>query len=350
VTPAEREALRAVVQANCDIADARFAADLPLCQFLLQMRELYRWRHGLDFATVPPRDALGTWLAERETAWSRVEDQAFGTLPLAGAQVDPFDLEAVNAHLNPAGWVYGAGWVDSGRPGFFLAELLQADRGPPAVQHCGTEHARGLFAPPAALQGGRTIVLRRDALARWLWMLWEGFALQRPAGPFAAWMQLQGVHDTAGFVAALPRLVDLAAGVLLWHERGEARAAAALEPGWAALRGASTDRRTTLMLRAVRDLIADCDVTLPALLETGSPAALHFWFATFEGPREALMPELGQAYAAWLQGDGGRALRASCRRGARRFTTLARALLARPDPAEVASVLGALWREAHAAS
>ena len=85
---------------------------------------------------------------------------------LGGGSVDPFDLDTVNVHLKPAGWVYGAGWVDTGRPGFFLAELLRHERGPPSVQHCGTELARCLFAPPAALQGGHTIVLRRDALAR----------------------------------------------------------------------------------------------------------------------------------------------------------------------------------------
>ena len=48
-------------------------------------------------------------------------------------------------------------------------------------------------------------------------------------------MRSEGVADTAGFIAALPRLVDTAAGVLLWHERGEAQAAAQLEPGWGAL-------------------------------------------------------------------------------------------------------------------
>jgi hypothetical protein len=349
VTPAEREALRAAVQANCDIADARFAADLPLCQFLLQMRELYRWRHGLDFTTVPPREALGPWLAEREAVWADIEDQAFGVLPLAGVPTDPFDLDAVNARLNPAGWIYGAGWVDAGRPGFFLAELLEAEAGPPAVRHCGRELARGLFAPPAALQGGHTIVLRRDALSRWLWMLWEGFALQRPSGPMAAWMQSQGVNDTAGFVVALPGLVDTAAGVLLWHERGEAQAAGVLEPGWSALRGSITDRRMTLRLRALRDLIADCSVTLPALLDDGAPAPIHFWFTTFEGMREGLLPDLGHGYAAWLRGDGGAALREVCTHAAKRLTTLATALLARPDPAAVGAALDEAWGAARPA-
>ena len=35
------------------------------------------------------------------------------------------------------------------------AKLLHLEAGTPAVQYCGAEFARGLFAPPAALQGGR---------------------------------------------------------------------------------------------------------------------------------------------------------------------------------------------------
>lgn len=330
---AERDALRAAVQANCDIADARHAADLPLCQFLLQMRELYRWQQGLGFDAVPPRDAVGRWLAERETHWDRIEALEFGPLPLAGEAADPFDLERINACLNPAGWVYGAGWVEAGRPGFFLAELLRAEPGPPAVQHCGAELARGLFAPPAALQGGHTIVLRRDALARWLWMRWEGFALQRPAGAFATLMAARGVVTDADFVADLPGLVELAAGVLLWHERGEADAAAMLEPGWSDLRARTADRRQTLQLRGVRDLLADARITLPALLDAGEPQALHFWFATFEGLRAQWCPALQRGYDAWCRGDGDAALRASCADTAARFGAFALDLIGAGDPA-----------------
>ena len=39
LTPAERARLVDAVQTNCHIADARGAADLSLCIYLLQMRE-----------------------------------------------------------------------------------------------------------------------------------------------------------------------------------------------------------------------------------------------------------------------------------------------------------------------
>jgi hypothetical protein len=324
------QSLTAAVQANCDIADARHAGELSMCQFLLQMREFYRWQQGLGFDQPPPRAALGRWLAEREAAWAELEDRPYVPLPLGGRAVDPFDLESIDAALRPAGLVYGAGWVDAGRPGFFLAEALRVDDGGPGptVLHCGRELARGLFAPPAALQGGHTIVLRCESMARWLWEQWEGFALHRPSGAFAVWMAGHGVVDDAGFIAALPRLVDDAAEVLELHERGEHAAGRWLEPGWAMLRSRLSDRRATLTLRALRDLIADCRTTLPTLLARGRPALLHCWFAGFDGQRAALHPGLAAAYAAWSAGDLGLALRRACTRGDLHFGALARELLA----------------------
>ena len=53
----EVAALARAVQTNCHIADARHATDLSLCIYLLQMREFYRWEHGLAFDATLNRDA-----------------------------------------------------------------------------------------------------------------------------------------------------------------------------------------------------------------------------------------------------------------------------------------------------
>lgn len=327
------------VQTNCDIADAEHAAELSLCNYLLQMREFYRWSRGLPFDAELDRQALGEWLGQREQRWTELEGSGWQALPIDGGSVDAFDLDAVNAHLMPQGLVYGAGLVGPGRAGFFLADLHRLDPGPPeapdlCIQHCGAEHARGLFAPPAALQGGATIVLRRESLARWLWERFEAFSLRRGAGPFAAVAQAYGLDDTAAFMAALPRLVDEQAQTLLLHELGEQRAAQWLEPGWGELRLATADRRTTLLLRALRDHVADLSLTLPTLLDRGPAVAVHFWFSTHEGLHETLFPALRGAYDDWCAGDGGAALRAACARGLPHFSALARELIARRGDAE----------------
>jgi len=68
-------------------------------------------------------------------------------------------------------------------------------------------------------------------------------------------------------------------------------------------------------VRAVRDHLADCLVTLPALLERGESASVHCWFAGLDGLRRELFPLLTRAYERWEQGDGGRALKAATQSG-----------------------------------
>ena len=38
------------VQRNCHIADARHAREMTLCNYLLEMREFYRWEHEVPLA------------------------------------------------------------------------------------------------------------------------------------------------------------------------------------------------------------------------------------------------------------------------------------------------------------
>ena len=102
--------------------------------------------------------------------------------------------------------------------------------------------------------------------ARWLWEKFEAFNLRRNEGPFKALVDAYSLHDSDAFVAALPRLVDDQCETLLLHELGEHRAGQWLEPGWSAMRLALSQRRTEMQVRAVRDHIADLEVTLPTLL------------------------------------------------------------------------------------
>ena len=116
-------ALVQAVQTNCDIADASHAADLSLCIYLLQMRELYRWEQRLPFGVELDRSAVGSWLAGREAQWSRLEGRACVTLPIDGREFDPLDVQGVNAALASQGLIYGAGLAAAQRPTYFLAAL-----------------------------------------------------------------------------------------------------------------------------------------------------------------------------------------------------------------------------------
>ena len=329
-----RRALLEAVQANCHIADAPHAGDLTLCTYLLQMREFFRWERRYPFGAALDRAEVGSWIAAREALWDRVQADDYRPLPIGdrGPPADPLDTAAVNARLQGCGLLYGAGLAEGGRPVFFLAELHgRAQRHGLPVAVAGRELARGLLAPPAALadeHGAAQIVLRREALARWGWERFEAFTLRPSAdSAFAAAVRAYGLDRDLH--AALPRFVDDQAEAALLHELGEYRVGKRLGPAWAALRQALPTRRGELLARALRDLLADVEVTLPALLDRGAEPSLHVWFAAFDGLREQLHPALREAYTAWRRGDGGAALCAACTAGHGHFEQLARRALER---------------------
>ena len=93
------------------------------------------------------------------------------------------------------------------------------------------------------------------------------------------------------------------------------------------MRLALEQRRTDVRVGAVRDHLADLEVTLPALIERNDAVALHFWFANYDGVREQLFPALTQAYTAWRGGDAGRVLLKAAQAGAAHFRALAQQIL-----------------------
>jgi hypothetical protein len=325
VTLPRLDRLVEAVQTNCHITDASHAADMTLCIYLLQMREFFRWEHGIAPLHPVPRDAVGAWLPQREALWESLEGEAFVPLPVGDACFDPFDTAAVNAQLRPFGLVYGAGYTGPGRASFFLGELhsVQAREGIELLVS-GCEHARGLAAPPAVLTGS-TVMLRQESLARWVWEKYEAWTLKRQPGPFKAALDAHGFERLG--VAAVERLIDAERESLVLHEIGEHQAGLQLGPEWQDLRGRAS-RRADQRLRALRDHLADCLVTLPALLERGADASLHFWIANLEGVRGLLFPRIVEAYIAWVAGDGGVALRQTVAQGAAHWRCACDAMLA----------------------
>jgi hypothetical protein len=292
---AELAPLVDVVQRNCDLADARHAREKSMCTYLLDMREHYRWAASLPLGTAPDRALLGDWIAQREQRWDHLTPgnaDVFTDLPL-GDGLDPFDEPGANDQLAAYGWVYGAGIGLFGAPLFFLAaKEAEQSRDGAQVIITDREWARGVAAPPATSRG-RTVIVRLDALRRWLWTRVEAGSRRGGENAFAAALRMYMVSDHAA--DAVERMARGETETLILHELGELRAGALLGADWEDML-AGSDRRTELLLRAVRDLLADCLVTLPKLLAREGDASLLFWFATFDGLRRQLAPELAAAY------------------------------------------------------
>jgi len=317
--------LAQVVQQNCDISDARHAGDYGLCTFLLKMREYYRWQTGLPLTQVLARDAVGDWLSAREQLWDRVEADAFAPLPLARGGGDPFDADAVNRELLPQGCVYSAGYGRFHKPAFFLGQLLRREeRAGCAILVSGREYARELAAPPAMLQG-RTIFIRMESVRRFLWEKIEEWQWRGQGG--AAARALAGYDFAAGSDAALQRLADNEMESMILHELGEATAGELLGDGWRELAASVARTPGEPIVRAVRDLLADCLSTLPTLLERANLPALHFHFATFEAPRRELFPQALEAYEEFVRNGTLEPLWRAVDEGRERWLATARNLL-----------------------
>jgi len=318
--------LESVVQRNCDISDARFAGDYGLCTFLLKMREYYRWENELPFASTLPRDELGEWLKAREQAWDRIEAEEFAPLPLARGELDPFDAEAANRELLPQGCVYSAGYGRWHKPVFFLGRLLRVEqRAGLTIRISSCEYARELAAPPAMLQG-RTIFVRLESIRRTLWEKIEEHQWRKQGKAMAC--ALASYDFIADTERALQRMADNEMETMILHEVGEAMAGELLGEAWGEMALQLSRTRGEPVARAVRDLLADCLSTLPALLGRANLPALHFHFATFDAPRRQLFPQALEAYEHFLRCGSLDRLWQVVREGRERWLESARGLLA----------------------
>jgi hypothetical protein len=317
--------LAQAVQRNCDISDARYAGEYGMCTFLLKMREYYRWENELPFAHALPRNELGDWLSSREARWSEIEAEDFAPLPLASGALDPLAADRANRELLPQGLVYSAGYGRFAKPVFFLGKLERVEeRAGLTVLVSSCEYARELAAPPAMLQG-RTIFVRRESVRRYLWEKIEEWQWRRQSPAMArALADYDFIADTEG---ALARMTDNEMESMILHELGEAQAGELLGAGWEEMLASVASTRAEVEARAVRDLLADCLSTLPALIARANLPALHFHFATFDAQRRERFPQALEAYEHFLGSGSLERLSQVAREGRERWLAEARARL-----------------------
>ncbi len=285
------------VQKNCHISDARHAGDFTLCIFLLKMREFYRWEHDIPFAHDLPKSEVGTWLQEREHMWSDLESSPFEPLPLEHRDLDPFDTDTINRELIPRGYVYSGGYGRFSKPHFFLGTLLKKEqRDGYTIYISSCEYARDLEAPPAMLLG-KTIYVRQESVRRFLWEKIEEWRWNRKNEAMGRALACYAFEIDMS--TALERMTENETEAMILHELGEALVGEKLGQDWHRMLATFSRSKAEIMVRAVRDILADCLSTLPNLLASDNAASLHFYFANFTGMRKHLFPEAIEAYQRW---------------------------------------------------
>ena len=296
--------LAETVQYNCHISDARYGAEDSLCVYLMKMREYFRWEKQLPYGASLGREQVGEWLQAREQLWEELEQAEMRPIEIDGLKYDPFDADAINARLAPRGLVYSGGLGNRAKPHFFLGKLERwRSSDGYSVFVVASEYARDLTAPPA-MTLGRSIFLRRESLRRLLWEKLESWRWNRPDNALG---RAFACYDfEAALAASLDAMTEREINTLLLHEQGECAAAPRLGEDWNPMLLALAGTPAELMARAVRDHLADCLVTLPALATSLEAASLHFYVGNLNNMRKDLFPALLAAYSTWLErGDAG---------------------------------------------
>ncbi|MDY6980964.1 MAG: hypothetical protein SV201_13880 [Pseudomonadota bacterium] len=295
----EMQQLQETVQRNCHIADASHAGDYTLCIYLMKMREFFRWEAGETFSASLDNKQVGSWLREREALWDSLQTEDFNPMQIGDAQYDPFDSGPINEKLRDAGLVYSGGLGVNNKPHFFLARLERHDQyNGYSLYVSDKELARDLTSPPAMAQGNN-IYIRRESLKRMLWEKLESWNWNQPdnaMGKALAYYDFKSDVDRA-----LEAMTDNELETILLHEIGEIRAGERLGQKWEELLITLPYTKAELMLRAVRDHLADAISTLPALLEKENEPSLHFYFGNLTHMRKHLSPSLMDAYRHWQE-------------------------------------------------
>ena len=287
------------IQLNCDIADASQAGDYTLCIYLLKMREFYRWEKQLGFSDPLPKKEIGHWLTEKETYWDKLEDQEFQPIQIGAKQFQPHEFDVINQHLIESKFIYSAGHGRHGLTHFFLGELLKHEKHSNfEIFVSGKELARDLTAPAGFTQGS-TIFIRRESLRRVIWEKIEEWKWKQSNPAINRAMTYYDL--TNDLDSALEKLTDDELDTVLLHEIGEIEASQLLGDQWHEMLSVLPRSQAELMARAVKDHIADCTSTLPALIQKEKIESIHFYFGNLQALRKKLFPSLTQAYSQWLE-------------------------------------------------
>lgn len=324
---AQTELLCTTVQKNCDISDARNAANYTLCVYLLKMREYFRWENGYTFNDALPKKEVGNWVQDREHLWENLEEESFIPLLIDGKEFDPFDTENINRVLAPKRYVYSGGIGLCAAPNFFLARLESKEVYNDFTMYVSADEcARDLTAPPAMTQG-RNVFIRRESLN---WLLWEKYQEWRWHKNENAMAKALSYYDfDKDIVHALDQMTDNELEAVTLHEIGEFIASQELGNGWREMVVNLPRSRAEIMARAVKDLLADCFSTLPGLIENYNPASLHFYAANLTAMRKELFPGFQTAYQTWVDTNDLKPLKKLVAKGVRHWSCVAGDMLAR---------------------
>jgi len=288
---------------NCNISDARHAGYYSVCGLALRLRDLYKWEKGLAPWVEDEPSAILEWIGKREELWENLTDENFQEITIKGLSYDPFETKAINGALQDHVLFYGAGYVHSLKPTFFLADLEEKRRiQGHSVTILGKELARDLVTLPALVQDG-SVIIRRESGEHFLWNQIVYLRNSgRPALAFA--LRAHGLKDDhpKTLQENLTALFADEMDTYIHHELGELIDSTFDATLWREMIAAFPHSPIELLARTVKDLLADTHEygTLPHIVRNKKRASLGFYAAFLDGFRKVVFPEILEAFHEFL--------------------------------------------------
>ncbi len=282
------------VKKNCEIANAHNWGALSLCTFIIRAIELYKWENGIKPWEKADFDSVSLWIKEKEKLWNSLINKNFEKIKIENKEYEPFDVEKINEKLEE-GYVYGAGFLGSLKPSFFLAEIIDKKRVEGLkVYICGRELARDLLAPTAMLQSNEVYV-RREVASFYIWskveeaksLMFEN-ALKLAFKDYNA--DLSSIED-------VERIVDNEIESYIWHEIGEYYESESLE-SYKTVAKMYPKTKIEMFATALYDSLADLNDKgrLKFIIKNKRKGSFSFFVAGLHGYRKILLREIEKAY------------------------------------------------------
>jgi hypothetical protein len=291
--------IAAQVLKNCCISDSRHAGLYSVCGLALRLRDLYKWEKRLDPWMEKESSEILEWIGEKEIQWEQVAENDFEEISIDGEKYDPFDVEGINAVLEPKGLIYGAGYVHSLKPTFFLAYLEdKMEIEDYTVYILGRELARDLFTVPALSQENCILVRKESAKL----FLWDQIFFIKESGRKALRFGLENyglkMQDPELIHRNLARISAAELHTYIYHEVGEIRDTVFQRDIWREIIATFPHTPTELLARTVKDILADTNEhgTLQYIVRERKTASLAFYVAFLDGLRKELFPQIIDAF------------------------------------------------------
>lgn len=323
------------VRYNCNISDAKYSGMFSTCGLLLRLRDLYRWEAGLELRAGVDPALIGQWLDEREERWLQVVDEeGFRQIEINDRKYDAFDTEGLNHLLEPAGFLYGAGYSGGMKPSFFLAQLEKKGELEGCFVHIvGKELARDLLAAPAQLQE-KKIFVRKQVIH---FLIWDKVDDIEKSGREAARYALHqyGLStpdlDTRSqkWQENLDEIVDHELDSYIYHEIGEASDDVFDTDVWKEIIRTFPHSRVEIFARVVKDVLADTNEKgrLKFIIDNRKVSSLYFFFAFLSGFAKLVLPEITDISYAFKEEQDWKRLDRFRREKYARMKTLAEELM-----------------------